>query len=133
MESHMEAAQPRSPNGHLARIADELLEHTRALRRQHEELRDRLAGISAVAPDEPFERLDRSEPDAAHTGRNGDSPPMYPMVLQMALAGETRAYARDQLRALEVEDGDDLVNEVYDRVESQRPNGRRRLFSRRSD
>ena len=134
MESHSQAAPPPSPQGHLATIAEELLEHTRALRRQHEELRDRLAGISAVRPDEPFEVPAGSiEPPSRHAGRNGDSPPMYPMVLQMALAGETREYAREQLRVLEVEDGDGLVDEVFDRVDSQRSNGRRRLFSRRSD
>jgi hypothetical protein len=132
MEPHSHAAQPHSPNGHLARIAEELLEHTRALRRQHEERRDRLAGISAVRPDQPFERPEPLDGMGAAAGRNGDSPPMYPMVLQMALAGETREYARQQLRTLDVEDGDDLVDEVFDRVESQRPNGRRRLFSRRS-
>ena len=54
MESQMDAAQPRSPNAHLVRIADELLDHTRALRRQHEELRDRLAVIAAVPADKPF-------------------------------------------------------------------------------
>jgi hypothetical protein len=130
MESQAHAAQPRSTNEHLVRIADELLEHTRALRRQHEELRDRLAGITAVAPEQPFEARSEAGPPEPHA--NGGQPNgLYPMVLQMALAGETREYALDQLHSLEVTDAEELVDEVYERIESQRSEGRRRLFGRR--
>jgi hypothetical protein len=129
MESQVNAAEPRSTNEHLVLITDELLEHTRALRRQHEELRDRLAGIAAVAPDQPLDGADRREPERHPNG--GPPNGLYPMVLQMALAGETREFARDQLHSLEVEEADELVAEVFDRVESQRPDGRRGLFGRR--
>ena len=130
MESYPITAQgPRGED--LARIADELLEHTRTLRRQHEELRETLAGITAVAPDQPFEIGDGRE-DEPH--RNGGAPDtLYPMVLQMALAGETRELALEQLHALEVDGAEELVEDVYERVESQRPAQKRRLFARRSD
>jgi hypothetical protein len=130
MESQAHAARPRSTNEHLVGIADELLEHTRALRRQHEELRDRLAGITVVAPEEPLPAA--GAVDGPERLANGGPPNgFYPMVLQMALAGETREFALDQLRALEVDGADELVEEVFERVESQRTEGRRRLFGRR--
>ena len=136
MESQIDAAQPRSPNAHLVRIADELLEHTRALRRQHEELRDRLAGIAAVPADKPFEPLPDLEADGP-PGVNGDGNDeptgLHLMVLQMALAGETPEAAKEQLRALggEVENADELVAEAFARVGEQRPDDRRRrLFTR---
>jgi hypothetical protein len=112
----------------LARIADELLEHTRTLRREHEELRDRLAGIGPkrAAEAAPAER--RVSTNGFPTREpQGD---FYPMVLQMALAGEPREAALDQLHVLEYQEADELVDEVYARVESQRPR-RRRLFTRR--
>ena len=135
MESQMDAAQ-RAPNAHLVRIADELLEHTRALRRQHEELRDRLAGISAVPAEKPFEPLPDTAAEALPDGNgHGDGQPngLYLMVLQMALAGETPEAAKEQLHALggDVENADALVAEVFERVGDQRPDDRRRrLFSR---
>jgi hypothetical protein len=133
MESQVNAVRP--PNAHLVRIADELLEHTRALRRQHEELRDRLAGIAAVPADQPIEPLPEFEADGlpAANGNGGEPNGLYLMVLQMALAGETPEAAKAQLHALggEVENADELVAEVFERVGDQRPEDRRRrLFSR---
>ena len=137
MESQMDAAQTRPPHGHLVQIADELLEHTRALRRQHEELRDRLAGIAAVPADQPIEPLPEVDADGSALSGNGhgEGEPngLYLMVLQMALAGETPEAARQQLHALggEVENADELVAEVFERVGEQRPDDRRRRrFSR---
>ena len=129
MESYPGTVEPPATSEDLARIADELLEHTRALRRQHEELRDALAGISAVAPPEPLER--HGEPAGADDhGPTHEA--LHPMVLQMALAGETREFAREQLHSLEVEDADALVDDVFDRVESQRPQQRKGLFARKA-
>ena len=136
MESQMDAAQLRSPNGHLVRIADELLEHTRELRRQHEELRDRLAGISAVPADRPFSPpvdVGADGPPDANGHSDGQPEGLHLMVLQMALAGETPEAAKQQLHALggDVENADELVAEVFERVGDQRPDeGRRRLFTR---
>lgn len=120
------ATEPRTSNQDLVRIADELLEQTRALRRQHEELRDALAGIRVVARDEPL-------PDGQHDdGESGGAPnAIHAMVLQMALAGETRESAKEQLHALGADDADAVVDEVFDRTEAQRSDQhRRRLFSR---
>ena len=53
------------------------------------------------------------------------------MILQMALTGDTREHAKEQLHALGADDADAIVDEVFDRTESQRSDQqRRRLFSR---
>lgn len=130
MESYTgETAEARLPNQDLVRIADELLDQTRALRRQHEELRDALAGIRVVAQDEP----QPNGGDDSHGGHGQGGAPnvIDAMVLQMALTGETRESAKEQLHALGADDADALVDEVFDRTEAQRSSdGRRRLFSR---
>lgn len=118
----------------LVRMADELLDHTRTLRREHEELRDRLAGIGARSSSSEAAPRDLRREEPVHV--NGEAPrgpqeELYPMVLQMALAGEPREAALAQLHALECEEADELVGEVYQRVEAQRPGRRRRLFTRR--
>ena len=131
MDSYPGTAQAPASSQDLAHIADELLEHTRTLRRQHEELRDVLAGITAVAPRQP---LEVEEDETAYPEHNGGAPDaLYPMVLQMALAGEPREFAVEQLHVLEVEGAEELVEDVYERVESQRPAQKRRLFARRGD
>lgn len=129
MEAHTRAAaSQRSPNQDLVRIADELLEQTRALRRQHEELRDALAGIRVAAADgAPADREDAEEQDSGGGAPNA----LHSMVLQMALAGEKRESAKEQLNALGADDADALVDEVFDRTEAQRSDHhKRRLFSR---
>lgn len=127
MESPHAAAEARPANQDLVRIADELLEQTRALRRQHEELRDALAGIRVVAADEPLPEGAGSAAEDEHGGPDA----IHAMVLQMALAGETRESAKEQLHALGAEDADGVVDEIFDRTEAQRTDqGRRRLFSR---
>ena len=111
----------------LAQIADELLEHARALRKQHEELRDALAGVEPVPVSEPIngrprQNRERGVPDSLHA-----------MALQMCLAGETREGVKEQLRALDIDErAGEVVDEVFDRVEARRAEGqRRRLFTRR--
>jgi hypothetical protein len=128
MESPHTAAEARPADQDLVRIADELLEHTRALRRQHEELRDALAGIRVAAREESRpEHEEAREREAESAAPNA----IHSMVLQMALAGETRESAKEQLHALGADDVDAVVDEVFDRTESQRADhGRRRLFSR---
>ena len=130
MKAEVDAsAAERTPDQDLVRIADELLEQTRALRRQHAELRDALAGIRVVARgEEPLPEPERPKP--ALNG-HGHSPDLHAMVLQMALTGETRDSTRDQLHGLGIEHADALVDEVFDRTEAQRSGqGRRRLFHR---
>ena len=127
--------EPGSAGNDLAQIAEELLEQTRALRRQHEELRDALAGVAPV-----------SAPIASSNGANGanganragageeralpDS--LHAMALQMALAGETRETVKEQLQTLHIEGGDEVVDDVFARIEARRSEPRRRLFTRRS-
>jgi hypothetical protein len=132
MEAHTEAAAAeRAPNQDLVRIADELLEQTRALRRQHEELRDALAGIRAVPRDEALPERDDEDAGPGIDGGAAAPNALHSMVLQMALAGETRDSAKDQLHELGAVDADALVDEVFDRTEAQRADqGRRRLFHR---
>jgi hypothetical protein len=112
----------------LARIADELLDHTRALRRQHEELRDALAGVAPVPVSEPLNGHD----DGHHGGdrERGVPDSVHAMALQMALAGETREAVKEQLRTLAVPDGDAIADEVFDRIDDRRTEGKRRLFTR---
>lgn len=123
----------RSAGEDLARIADELLEHTRALRRQHEELRDALAGVAPVAVSEPINGRPPPRARERENGERGVPDNLQTMALQMCLAGETREAVKEQLRALEIDArADDVVDEVFDRVETQRSEGRRRrLFTRR--
>lgn len=134
MEAEVDAAAvERMPDQDLVRIADELLEQTRALRRQHAELRDALAGIRVVARGE--ERLPEPEPEPERpkpeSNGHGPAPDLHAMVLQMALTGETRDSTKDQLHGLGVDHADSLVDEVFDRIEGQRSGrGRRRLFQR---
>ena len=125
MESYNGGTEARSPNEDLVRIADELLEHTRALRRQHEELRDALAGISVIVREDPVGGQDSN-------GDHDGGPPsaIQAIVLQMALAGETRDSAKDQLNVLGAEDADALVDEVFDRTDAK-DSGQRRRFSLR--
>jgi hypothetical protein len=129
--SYMGAASgPQAPNQDLVRIADELLEQTRALRRQHDELRDALAGIRVVTRDETPQGGDHAGDADDHAG-GGTPDTMHPMVLQMALVGETREAAKEQLHALGADNVDAVVDEVFDRTEAQRAaQQRRRLFSR---
>ena len=141
--------ESQSAEGDLARIADELLEHTRTLRRQHEELRDALAGVAPVPVSEPVplsEPVSLSKPVPVTEPFNGrprepglrenrDRMPdsLHAMALQMCLAGETREAVKEQLRSLEIDErADEVVDEVFDRVETRRSEGqRRRLFTRR--
>ena len=130
MEQGTEGTGPRPVGEDLAQVADELLEHARALRRQHEELRDALAGVAPVAVSEPL----NGHHDEDRTGDRDRGVPdsLHAMALQMALSGETRESVKEQLRSLEVEGGEGIVDEVFDRIEERRSEGKRRLFTRRS-
>ena len=121
--------EPRSAGEDLAQIADELLEHTRALRRQHEELRDALDGVASAPA--PASRL--SNGGGVTDDERGLPDSLHAMALQMALAGETRETVKEQFQTLHVEgsDGDEIVDEVFDRIETRRAEGKRRLFTRR--
>jgi hypothetical protein len=124
----------RSVGEDLARLADELLEHTRMLRTHYEELVYALDRV-APAPGPASDRPGKAEPEAE--AENGDYRPvpdsLHAMALHMALAGETRGAVKEQLHEFEVEGVDEIVDEVFDRIEPRRSEGqRRRLLGRRA-
>jgi hypothetical protein len=125
MDQGTHGGQTRSVGEDLARVADELLEHTRALRAQYEELAYALDGMAPapVAPEPSSEVEDgdyRPVPDSLHS-----------MALNMALAGETRETVKEHLQTFDVEGVDGIVDEIFDRIEPRRSEGqRRRLFGR---
>lgn len=131
MEQEIREAEPGTVAEDLAQIADELLEHTRALRRQHEELRDALAGVAPVPASEPVPEWEPPE-DYEDEDRRGVLDSRHAMALQMALAGESREAVKEQLRTLDPDGDDEIVDEVFDGIEERRSAGRRRLFTRRS-
>ena len=133
MEQGTNGTQPRPAGEDLGQIVDELLEHTRALRRQHEELRDALAGVAPVPVSEPLNGHDRGFPGAPEEDRERGVPDsVHAMALQMALSGESREAVKEQMHALSVEGADEIVDEVFDRIDERRSEGKRRLFTRRS-
>ena len=109
--------------GDLARLADDLLQQVGALRRHHEDLRDKLAaaladqagGDGAEAPDEP----------------EGSRENIRVMALRMALIGDSRETAKAELERFNVEGTDEIVDDVFERTQAQRaPRPRIRLFAR---
>ena len=123
-------AGPRTDD-ELVRIADELLEQTRELRRQHEELREALAGIRVVDREE-LEAAEAEADEQREEQANGSREKgLHAIVLQMALAGHTREEVREQLATLGAGEADELVEEVFSRVEADRPSPKKRLFARR--
>jgi hypothetical protein len=130
MDQGTHVGERRSVGEDLARLADELLEHTRTLRTHYEELvyaLDRVAPAPASGPPREAETEAENEdyrpvPDSLHA-----------MALHMALAGETRETVKRQLQTFEVEGADGIVDEVFDRIEPRRSEGqRRRLLGRRA-
>ena len=130
LETTSAAAGAPSNSQDLARVADELLEHTRALRAQYEQLRGALDGV-APAPGVPGEA--GVEDDGDPTRERGPSESIEAMALQMALGGEERGHVKEQLLALGVEGAESIVDEVFDRIEARRAEGEgRKLFARRA-
>lgn len=112
----------------LARVADELLEHTRALRTQYEELRDALDGIAPA----PGAHAPANEGEEEPVRERGPSESIEAMALQMALGGEERDHVKEQMLSLGVEGADGIVDEVFDRIEARRAETEgRRLFARK--
>ena len=73
-------------------------------------------------------------------GRNGDGPQVHDsarlVVMEMAMSGSTREETKGYLRdALELDGGDPIVDEVFDRTEAAQGSAplRKRLFTRRRD
>ena len=71
---------------------------------------------------------------------DGGEPPLHDsarlVVMEMAMSGSTREETKEYLReTLELDGGDPLVDEVFDRTEAAQSGGKlhRRLFARRRD
>jgi hypothetical protein len=109
--------------GDLARLADDLLQQVGTLRRHHEDLRDKLA--AAVAEQAS------SDGDGTPGDLEGSQDNIRVMALRMALIGDSREAAKEELRRFNVEGTDEIVDDVFDRTEEQRaPHPRVRLFAR---
>jgi hypothetical protein len=122
----------------LADLADALVEQVGAVRAHYEQLQRTLETplpeaaetVGGARPVEaPFE--DESRGGAPHVH---DSARL--VVMEMAMSGSTREETKSYLRdALELEGGDPIVDEVFDRTEAaqETPPLHRRLFTRRRD
>ena len=122
----------------LADLADALVEQVSAVREHYEQLQRTLdeprpEPVATVGGARPVEDMypDDEPSDGVHLH---DSARL--VVMEMAMSGstreETKAYLRD---TLELDGGDPLVDEVFDRTEAAQSGGRlaRRLFTRRRD
>jgi hypothetical protein len=125
----------------LADLADALVEQVGAVRAHYEHLQRTLeVPESEPAASEPIGGARPVEVSLEDHGDGSDGPLVHDsarlVVMEMAMSGstreETKAYLRD---ALELEGGDPIVDEVFDRTEAaQEPEPmRRRLFTRRRD
>jgi hypothetical protein len=122
----------------LADLADALVEQVGAVRAHYEQLQRTL---EAPAP-EPAETVGGARPVEVpfEDALDGDGPQVHDsarlVVMEMAMSGstreETKAYLRD---ALELDGGDPIVDEVFDRTEAAQGSTplHRRLFTRRRD
>src|SRR5213079_194918 len=91
--------------------------------------------VATVGGARPVEDAFAEEQDA-----DADGPQLHDsarlVVMEMAMSGSTREETKDYLRdTLELDGGESLVDEVFDRTEAAQAGGRlhRRLFTRRRD
>jgi hypothetical protein len=123
----------------LADLADALVEQVGAVRAHYEQLQRTL---EEPLP-EPAETVGGARPveDPFVDEREGvDAPHVHDsarlVVMEMAMSGSTREDTKTYLRdALELDGGDPIVDEVFDRTEAAQGSQRlhRRLFTRRRD
>jgi hypothetical protein len=122
----------------LADLADALVEQVGAVRAHYEQLQRTLEAplpeaAETVGGARPVEAPFEDEP-------SGGAPHVHDsarlVVMEMAMSGSTREETKSYLRdALELEGGDPIVDEVFDRTEAaqETPPLHRRLFTRRRD
>jgi hypothetical protein len=122
----------------LADLADALVEQCGAVRAHYEQLQRTL---EEPAP-EPAETVGGARPVEVpfEDETDGDGPPIHDsarlVVMEMAMSGSTREETKAYLReALELDGGDPIVDEVFDRTEAAQESQplHRRLFTRRRD
>jgi hypothetical protein len=124
----------------LADLADALVEQVGAVREHYEQLQRTLesprpeAAVATVGGARPVEDSFAEDEDDADGPQVHDSARL--VVMDMAMSGSTREETKAYLReTLELDGGDSLVDEVFDRTEAAQGGGRlhRRLFTRRRD
>ena len=122
----------------LADLADALVEQVGAVRAHYDQLQRTL---EEPLP-EPTETVGGARPVEApfEDERGGDAPHVHDsarlVVMEMAMSGSTRDETKAYLRnALELDGGDPIVDEVFDRTEAAQESAPlpRRLFTRRRD
>jgi hypothetical protein len=124
----------------LADLADALVAQVGAVREHYEQLQRTLETprpepVATVGGARPVE-----EPFVEEPAADGDGPQLHDsarlVVMEMAMSGSTREETKAYLReTLELDGGDPLVDEVFDRTEAAQGGGKlhRRLFARRRD
>jgi hypothetical protein len=123
----------------LADLADALVAQCGAVREHYEQLERTLdtprpEPVATVGGARPVEEPFDNEDDESVGPQAHDSARL--VVMEMAMSGSTREETRDYLReTLEVDGGDELVDEIFDRTEAAQSGGKlhRRLFARRRD
>lgn len=123
----------------LADLADALVAQVGAVREHYEQLQRTLEAprpeVATVGGARPVE-----DSSAEEQSMDGDGPQLHDsarlVVMEMAMSGSTREETKGYLReTLELDGGDPLVDEVFDRTEAAQSGGKlhRRLFARRRD
>ncbi|MEA2430940.1 MAG: hypothetical protein QOF65_732 [Thermoleophilaceae bacterium] len=123
----------------LADLADALVEQVGAVRGHYEQLQRTLEepqpeAVATVGGARPVEDVFSDDEEDAEGPHLHDSARL--VVMEMAMSGSTREETKVYLRdTLELDGGDPLVDEVFDRTEAAQGGGRlhRRLFTRRRD
>jgi hypothetical protein len=123
----------------LADLADALVEQVGAVRAHYEQLQRTLEepvheAAETVGGARPVEAPFEDERSAGDVPQVHDSARL--VVMEMAMSGSTRAETKAYLRdALELDGGDPIVDEVFDRTEAAQGSAplHRRLFTRRRD
>jgi hypothetical protein len=125
----------------LADLADALVAQVGAVREHYEQLQRTLE----TPRPEPVATVGGARPvedtyDAEEQESNGAGPQLHDsarlVVMEMAMSGSSREETKVYLReTLELDGGDPLVDEVFDRTEAAQGGGKlhRRLFARRRD
>jgi hypothetical protein len=125
----------------LADLADALVAQVGAVREHYEQLQRTLETprpepVATVGGARPVEDAN----DTEEQDSNGAGPQLHDsarlVVMEMAMSGSTREETKVYLReTLELDGGDPLVDEVFDRTEAAQGGGKlhRRLFARRRD
>jgi hypothetical protein len=137
----------------LADLADALVEQVGAVRAHYEQLQRTLdapppetaatvGGARAVSAGSAAETVGGARPVELpfEVEDDGNGPPVHDsarlVVMEMAMSGSSREETKVYLReALELDGGDPIVDEVFDRTEAAQESTplHRRLFTRRRD